>query len=111
MAAMPINEINFHLSKRDFRDALALRYTWPLCDVLAVCTCSKAFIPTHGMCCATGGFPTIRHNEVGDIMADLITEVCSDVAEEPLLTGEKFMSATANTVPDVRADNRAGGFR
>ena len=56
LTAMPINEFGFHLSKRDFRDALALRYGWHLCDVPAVCTCGKAFTP---MCCATGGFPTM----------------------------------------------------
>ena len=49
------------------------------------------------MCCPTGGFPTIRHNEVRDILADLLTEVCSDVAVEPQLapvSGEVFLAAS-----------------
>ena len=33
-----------------------------------------------------GGFPTIRHNEIRDITASLITEVCPNVAVEPLPT-------------------------
>ena len=111
---MPINEFGFNLSKRDFRDALALRYCWPLYDVPAVCTSGKAFTPTHAMCCATGGFPTIRHNEIRDMReADLITEVCWDVAVEPLLaplSGERFTAASTNTAPDARADIRARGF-
>ena len=110
---MPINEFGFHLSKHDFRDALARRYGWRLCDVPAVFTCDKAFTPTHAMCCATGGCPTIRHNEVRDMMADFITEVCSDIAVEPLLaphSGERFTAASTNTAPDTRANIQAHGF-
>ena len=46
-------------------------------------------------------------------MADLLTEVCSDVAVEPVLapiTGEVFLSASTNTANDARADVRARGF-
>ncbi len=33
-----------------------------------------------------GGFPSIRHNEIMDITADLLTEICHDVSVEPVLT-------------------------
>ena len=114
LTVLPMKEHGYHLSKGDFRDALCLRYDWALRDVPARCACGEAFSTTHAMCCATGGFPTIRHNEVRDIMADLLTEVCSDVAVEPLLaqvTDEVFMAASTNTAPDARADIRARGFR
>ena len=113
LTAMPISEHGLHLSKRDFRDALALRYGWQLRDMPGRCTCGQEFTPTHAMCCAKGGFPTIRHNEVRDMVADLITEVCPNVAVEPLLapiTGERFKAASTNTAPDARADIRARGF-
>ena len=47
------------------------------------------------MMCSKGGFPTIRHNEVRDLTADLLTEVCYDVEVEPKLqelTGEHKIS-------------------
>ena len=31
------------------------------------------------------GLPTIRHNEIRDLMATLLTEVCKDVCVEPEL--------------------------
>ena len=113
LTALPVTDHGFHLGKRDFRDALALRYGWALRDTPVTCSCGKAFTPTHAMSCPLGGFPTIRHNEVRDMLADLVTEVCADVAVEPLLapiTGERFLSASTNTATDARADIRARGF-
>ena len=55
------------------------------------CVCGSAFNVDHAIVCSKGGFPTLRHNEIRDITADLLTEVCHDVAIEPMLqplTGE-----------------------
>eukprot|EP00117_Sycon_ciliatum_P038713 scpid98141/ scgid28726/ len=65
------------------------------------------------MCCPTGGFPTIRHNEVRDLVADLLTEVCKSVlVESPLapVTGEVFRAGSTNVVDDARADIKMRGF-
>ena len=113
LTALPLREHGFHLSKGDFRDALALRYGWQLQEVPATCGCGEPFTTTHAMCCPRGGFPTIRHNEVRDLMADWLTEVCSAVAVEPQLaplSGEVFVAASTNTAPDARTDIRARGF-
>ena len=32
-----------------------------------------------------GGFPSLRHNEISDITADLVSEVCHNVCTEPVL--------------------------
>ena len=51
----------------------------------------------------------MRHNEVWNLIADLITEVCPDVAVEPLLAaidGEVFTAASTNTAGDARSDIR-----
>ncbi len=64
------------------------------------CDCGKAFSTEHALSCAKGGFPTIRHNEIRDLTADLLTEVCNDVRIEPDLqpiTEETLRHATANT--------------
>ena len=53
----------------------------------------------HALSCPTGAFPTIRHNEICDLTAKLMTEVCPDVCAEPQLkplTGENLSYATAN---------------
>ena len=85
LTALPLREHGFHLSKGDFRDALALRYGWQLQEVPATCGCGEPFTTTHAMCCSRRSFPTIRHNEVRDLLADWLTEVCSAVAVEPQL--------------------------
>ena len=45
----------------------------------------------HTLSCPTGGYPSIRHNELRDITAVLLKEICSDITVEPplqSLTGE-----------------------
>ena len=54
----------------------------------------------HVLSCARGGYPSIRHNEIRDLTAHLLTEVCHCVSTEPTLqpiTGEVFNHATAIT--------------
>ena len=56
---------------------------------------------------------TIRHNEIRDITATLLTEVCHNVAIEPPLqpiTGETLTARSANTDDNARLDIRARGF-
>ena len=53
--------------------------------------CGQAFTIGHALSCPTGGYPSIHHNELQDITADLLKEVCTDVTVEPFLqplTGE-----------------------
>ena len=47
--------------------------------------CDRKFDVNHAMICPRGGFPTLRHNQVQDLTADLLTEVCHDVEIEPQL--------------------------
>ena len=58
-----------------------------------------------------GGF--IRHNEVRNITATLLSEVCHNVSIEPHLqplTGEILSHYTANTEDNARLDVTACGF-
>ena len=60
-----------------------------------------------------GGFPTIRHNELRDFTATLLTEVCHNVAKEPHLqplTGEQMTLRSSITTDAARVDIRASGF-
>ena len=71
--------------------------------------CSKNFTVEHAMNCPTGGFPTIRHNELCDFTASLLSEVCHGVSVEPL-TGETFPLASANIEDGARLNVAANGF-
>ena len=113
LTTLPLKEHGFLLSRRDFRDALALRYDWQLESVPATCVCGTAFSTDHAMMCSLSGFPTIRHNELRDFLGSLLTQVCHNVALEPQLVpleGEVFRSRTTNNSQEARADIRALGF-
>ena len=65
------------------------------------------------MGCPCGGFPSIRHNELRDITAELLTEVCHSVGVEPTLqplTGEQLSYRSANVADGARLDVVAEGF-
>ena len=97
------------LHKGAFRDALSLRYGWQPSNLPSKCVCGKSFNVDHALNCSTGGFPTIRHNEIRDFTAKLLTEVCHDVCVEPplqALSGEHLPLATANREDNARLDVR-----
>ena len=73
----------------------------------------KPFSADHALNCKIGGYPCIRHNQVRDLLASLMKEVCTDVRTEPELqplTGEVFNRATTITTDEARLDIEARGF-
>ena len=65
------------------------------------------------MTCHMGGYPTIRHNEIRDTTAYLLTEVCSSVATEPNLqplSGETLHLASANATDGATYVQEASGL-
>jgi len=113
LSVLPIEEHGFALHKGAFRDALCLRYGWLPSGLPARCVCGQSFTVDHAMNCATGGFPTLRHNELRDFTAAAMSEVCHNVAIEPVLqplSGEAFHYATANVEDEARLDVSAQGF-
>ena len=67
----------------------------------------------HVLNCHHGGLPTIRHNELCDLTANLMSEICHDVTTEPELqplTGENMRYRSAITTDGARLDVRAQGF-
>ena len=83
LTTLPIQEFGFALHKRAFQDALALRYNWQPLQVLSSCAYGTKFSIEHALSCPRGGFPSIRHNEIRDLTANLLTKVCNDVCIEP----------------------------
>ena len=112
LTSLPIDINGFALNKTSFRDALCLRYGWPFTGTPSHCVCGNSFTLDHLLSCPTGGFPSIRHNEVRDITANLLSEVCHNVSVEPglqPLTGETLDFATSNTSSEARLDIAASG--
>ena len=65
------------------------------------------------MSCATGGFPSLRHNEIRDILGALVSEVSTTMTIKPTLqslSGERFNRCTTTTDDDARLDIYARGF-
>ena len=113
LSALPLLDHGFALHKSAFRDALALRYNWPLKKTPSHCCCGQHFSVEHALSCPTGGFPSIRHNEVRDLTAQLLSEVCHGVSTEPHLqpvTEEKMFHRSANTNDNARLDVAMYGF-
>ena len=113
LTSLPIEEFGFALHKRAFQDAIALRYNWTPLQSPSTCGCGTKFSIDHALSCPKGGFPSIRHNEIRDLTANLLSEVCSDVQIEPdlqPLTGEILNGATSNSQDGARLDIAANGF-
>ena len=67
---------------------------------------------SHAMIFMRGEYIIQRHNEIRDLEAEILQEVCTDVEIEPVLqevTGE-VLPRGANKAPDARPDIRARGF-
>ena len=113
LMALPLADHAFDLQKGSFRDAMCLHYGWQLHHLPSQCVCGKEFDQEHAFSCPTGGLPTLRHNEIRDILASTLSEVCVGVVREPTLqplSGETFQRRTTSCDPDARLDIRARGF-
>ena len=113
LSALPVEEHGFALHKGAFRDALFLRYGWLPSGLPIHCACGQGFSIDHALNCPTGGYPTLRHNELRDFTAEVLSEVCTDVCTEPPLqplSGETLTYATANVEDGARLDISAAGF-
>ena len=112
LTVLPLQDLGFNLNKREFRDAVKLRYDWPVEDFPSTCACGEAFTVDHSMICKLGGFITQRHNELRDLEAEFLSMVCSDVEIEPVLKdicGE-HLNRWSNKAQDARLDIHARGF-
>ncbi|XP_062508484.1 uncharacterized protein LOC134184756 [Corticium candelabrum] len=113
LTAIPLEQHGFTLHKSAFRDALCLRYGWHPSNLPDICPCGSKFSVDHSLSCPTGGYPSIRHNEVRDLFTNLLTEVCHDVHKEPVLqplNGEVFQKRCTTSDENARLDIAVSGF-
>ena len=110
---LPLERHGFSLHKEAFRDGICLRYGWRPEGLPTTCPCGRQFNVEHALSCSLGGFPIIRHNELRNITADLLSEVCPNVSIEPHLqplSGETLTHSTAIRDDRARLDVKANGF-
>ena len=113
LIALPIQEQGFHLNKQEFQDALRLRYGWELSRVPSHCVCGATFSANHAIICRHGGLTFVHHNELRDLTASWLHEVCHDAAVEPplqSLNDEALVRMSANRGDDARANICTRGF-
>ena len=111
--ALPIQEQDFYLNEQEFQDTLRLMYGWELARIPSHCVCGASFSVNHAMIYCHGGLTFICHNDLRNLTASWLHEVCHDVVVEPPLqplTGEALVPASANRRNDARADIHARGF-
>ena len=83
LSALLLTRHDFVLHKSDFRDALALRYGWPLHGSPQSCACGQLFSVDHALMCRCGGHIGRRHDMIRDLTADLLREVATNVRWSP----------------------------
>ena len=95
------------MKRTDFRDALCIRYGYRLADLPEACVCGRELTTSHALTCHTGGYTVARHNEVRDLIADLIREAgIPDVETEP-----KLLPCNGSDIPGGRSLNRSDEAR
>ena len=112
LTVIPLKELDYNLNKKEFRDAIKLRYNWKITDTQMLCACGVQFSADHEMVCQCDGFIIQRHYELRDLEAEMLRMVCTDVEVEPVLrevTGET-LNHGANKAPDAHLDIHARGF-
>ena len=83
------------------------------CNVPTPCPCVSKFYIQNSMNCKKGGFIYKRHNDLLDLTANMMSEVCKDTESEPKLTSlsrEGLQGRASNNSNEEKVDIRARGF-
>ena len=107
-----LKELDYNVNKKEFRDAIKLRYHWEIAETPMICTCGVHFSMDHAIVCQRDGFIIQHHNELRDLEAEMRRLVCNDLEVEPVLqevTRETLNHGT-NKAPDARLDIHAQAF-
>ena len=110
LSAVHLEEYNFVLNKKEFRDAINLRYGKDLKGLPSKCPCRQSFNMAQALNCKTRGFITICPNRVREFEAQLLTEICNDVEIEPLLQPLEGEIIYGHTGLSAKLDVRARRF-
>ena len=76
LAVLPLEELGFSPHKGAFCDALCSRFGWQPPRISFNCVCSKQQTVEHALSCSHQGFPALMHNDIRNIIAKCLSEVC-----------------------------------
>ena len=96
LSTLPIKKLGYSLNKREFRDAVSLRYGWQIPDTPVLCGCGSDNTIDHILTCKRGGYVSMRHNALRDIEGELLRNICKDVKIEPQLIPNQNENAGSN---------------
>ena len=83
LSCLPLESAGYIFNKVEFRDSLCVRYNWPLPDIPRFCACGEKTGVDHSCVCKLGGLINMRHDNVRDVEAEFLKEVCREVRTEP----------------------------
>ena len=106
LSCSPIKSYGHSLNKREFVDAVSLRYGWPIRDTPKICACGVKNSLDHTLSCLKGGYSHMRHNAVRDVELSFMSEVCKDTKSEPQLlpVGNVELDAGTTTENGAKCD-------
>ena len=113
LTSLPLKEEGYIVNRQCFFDLIRIRYGWQLDRLPSKCECGSTFSIDHALSCKKGGFVSLRHNQVRNLTASLLNEVCHDVCVEPQLlqlTGENLNEKMAIRSDEARVDIAARSF-
>ena len=75
-------------------------------SLLTLCVCGDSFNLQHALSCPKGGLVITKHNELRNLTAKIVCEVCQNVVIERLLTPltREELLKSSNTSNQARAD-------
>ena len=110
LTALPLQSMGYVLNKQEFRDGICLRYGWRIPNTPSYCGCGQKNSVDHTLNCMLGGYVSMRHNNIRDLEASMLREVCKDVKIEPeLLPIGNADTGSANVADKARLDISAVG--
>ena len=91
----------------NFLDSIYLRYSWKISKLPTKCPCRSKFYIQDSSSCKNGGFVTIRHIDLRELTAKILSEACYDTEIESALvplSGEDLRDQTTNRSNEARLD-------
>ena len=109
LTSLPLLSTQNVLNKDEFRNGIRLRYDWEIPGTARFCACGVKNTIEHILNCKLGGYVSMRHNNIRDLTASLLREVCRDVKIEPELLPIENSGNTSKEPEKARADVSAIG--
>lgn len=113
LLVLTIVKNGFDLTKQQFWNSIRLQYDWVIANLPDICACYLTYTIKHSMFCKKARFFKIHSNDVRDLIAKSLSEVCYDVQVKPSLlskTGQWIEHPTAINNNKARMDKGQSNF-